>query len=216
MQLINGIYDKEIQEKVLAAGAALPEGGEMTLSEAVKMIQSCEMGKYTHAELSKSTSINRVSEHRKNKDQGRRDGKPATGGGQKSGCGFCGRSNGHARDDCPAKDKKCNNCEKLGHFAAKCRKPKKAKVAEVAAESAPTAAVSTLRAEITELDDDDGDFFGEVTGQINRISVSGAPEASSDEVEFRGASSKAAAVACLLYTSPSPRDQRGSRMPSSA
>ena len=27
---------------------------------------------------------------------------------------------------------------------------------------------------------------------------------------------KAAADACLLYTSPSPRDQRGSRMPSSA
>ena len=26
----------------------------------------------------------------------------------------------------------------------------------------------------------------------------------------------APAVACLLYTSPSPRDQRGSRMPSSA
>ena len=27
---------------------------------------------------------------------------------------------------------------------------------------------------------------------------------------------KAATKACLLYTSPSPRDQRGSRMPSSA
>ena len=27
---------------------------------------------------------------------------------------------------------------------------------------------------------------------------------------------KAAAKPCLLYTSPSPRDQRGSRMPSSA
>ena len=27
---------------------------------------------------------------------------------------------------------------------------------------------------------------------------------------------EALAIACLLYTSPSPRDQRGSRMPSSA
>ena len=37
--------------------------------------------------------------------------------------------------------------------------------------------------------------------------------------EFRDAAAKAnqiSAISCLLYTSPSPRDQRGSRMPSSA
>ena len=33
---------------------------------------------------------------------------------------------------------------------------------------------------------------------------------------FRARFDKAQAKACLLYTSPSPRDQRGSRMPSSA
>ena len=36
-------------------------------------------------------------------------------------------------------------------------------------------------------------------------------------VEIEGGPPKpAASCACLLYTSPSPRDQRGSRMPSSA
>ena len=32
----------------------------------------------------------------------------------------------------------------------------------------------------------------------------------------RGANDMKSSIACLLYTSPSPRDQRGSRMPSSA
>ena len=36
------------------------------------------------------------------------------------------------------------------------------------------------------------------------------------EVELEGVASAAAVLPCLLYTSPSPRDQRGSRMPSSA
>ena len=164
LQLINGIYDKEIQEKVLAAGADLPEGGETTLSEVIKMVQSCEMGKHTHAELSKAGNINRISEHRKNKGQGRQErrDRKSGAGGQSSGCRFCGRLSGHPRDECPAKDKKCNNCGIVSHFATKCRRPKdkgKAKVAEVSSES--TAAVSTLKAEITE-EDDDGDFFGEV------------------------------------------------------
>ena len=36
------------------------------------------------------------------------------------------------------------------------------------------------------------------------------------EAEAAVAAKEATAAACLLYTSPSPRDQRGSRMPSSA
>lgn len=31
----------------------------------------------------------------------------------------CGRV--HKRDQCPAKDKECNKCHKIGHFASKCR-----------------------------------------------------------------------------------------------
>ena len=36
------------------------------------------------------------------------------------------------------------------------------------------------------------------------------------DFEFRGTEPDTRFVTCLLYTSPSPRDQRGSRMPSSA
>ena len=35
-------------------------------------------------------------------------------------------------------------------------------------------------------------------------------------IRQRGSKFKAGSNVCLLYTSPSPRDQRGSRMPSSA
>ena len=37
-----------------------------------------------------------------------------------------------------------------------------------------------------------------------------------DESYYLGGSLPAESYSCLLYTSPSPRDQRGSRMPSSA
>ena len=37
-----------------------------------------------------------------------------------------------------------------------------------------------------------------------------------DPVQFRKQAPGSELYACLLYTSPSPRDQRGSRMPSSA
>ena len=36
------------------------------------------------------------------------------------------------------------------------------------------------------------------------------------DLNIRGVNTPATADTCLLYTSPSPRDQRGSRMPSSA
>ena len=36
------------------------------------------------------------------------------------------------------------------------------------------------------------------------------------ELALRGVGDEADRMGCLLYTSPSPRDQRGSRMPSSA
>lgn len=40
-------------------------------------------------------------------------------------CSWCGRTCIHDRVHCPAKDQKCNNCGKLGHFKAVCRSPAK-------------------------------------------------------------------------------------------
>ena len=46
--------------------------------------------------------------------------------------------------------------------------------------------------------------------------LAGGTEKEADKVEVRFRCSKGDQGSCLLYTSPSPRDQRGSRMPSSA
>ena len=51
-------------------------------------------------------------------------------------------------------------------------------------------------------------------GQIELNDLSGANIIENLQSEFK--SSKINKEICLLYTSPSPRDQRGSRMPSSA
>ena len=99
------------------------------------MVQSCEMRKTTHAKLSRAGNINRISEHKKKKDQGRVDSRGAKPGQSGQGnCGFCGRSR-HPREECPAKEKKCNNCGTVGHFSTKCRKKKDTvKVSEVTGE----------------------------------------------------------------------------------
>ena len=53
-----------------------------------------------------------------------------------------------------------------------------------------------------------GSFFEAVEAGLNTASRSGS--LSAGWAEFKRV------LSCLLYTSPSPRDQRGSRMPSSA
>ena len=51
--------------------------------------------------------------------QGPSPGKDGQGNSQAK-CGLCGRPS-HPRDQCPAKEKTCNQCGTVGHFAAVCR-----------------------------------------------------------------------------------------------
>merc|ERR1712082_187787 len=131
LQLVWGLYSKDIQEKVLAAGAALDEGKEMSLSDVIKMVEAMEMGKATQALVSGSGGACRLSEHQCNKQSGRQQhraqqsnnsqhsGNGARGSSGKS-CGFCGCGS-HDREKCPAKDIVCHKCKKTGHFRDKCR-----------------------------------------------------------------------------------------------
>ena len=40
---------------------------------------------------------------------------------KKRNCGFCGQQNWNPQHTCPAKNAKCNNCQKMGYFARVCR-----------------------------------------------------------------------------------------------
>ena len=160
LQLIRGLEDREIQEKVLAAGAALPEGAELGLAEVVKMVEASESAKATRDLVSGAGGLNRLSDHQRGKQQKRTGQKARTDGGSDNKCGFCGQGP-HDRADCPAKESECNSCGKKGHFAVRCRQKgkdkKKATISEVKdsnAEGKEPAACSVLE-EITE------DYFGD-------------------------------------------------------
>lgn len=44
-----------------------------------------------------------------------------SGGTVKKGCQYCGSQKQHVHKDCPAREKECFSCGKLGHFAKVCR-----------------------------------------------------------------------------------------------
>ena len=92
LQLIHGLIDKDIQEKVLAAGAALEKGAELSLAEVTKMVQADEMGKSTYKQLSNAGGICRLSDHQKVKGFGKENKfKSRTDDKSGSSCKFCGR-----------------------------------------------------------------------------------------------------------------------------
>ena len=66
------------------------------------------------------------------------------------------------------------------------------------------------------LSGDDFGRAGDVYGANNAYGSDGAYRAADDSWRKDDAAPRDYLGACLLYTSPSPRDQRGSRMPSSA
>lgn len=96
LQLIRDLKDNEIQEKVLAAGAALSEGNELSLAEVVKMVEVSESAK-------SSCDLNRLLDHQWGKMQ-KCQGKGKSYGTDlsKSKFGFCGRSQ-HDRSECQPK-----------------------------------------------------------------------------------------------------------------
>ena len=171
LQLVRGLSDKEVQTKVLAAGAAKEEGSEISLAEVVKLVESCEMGKSAGDQISKAGGVYRMSEHLRSKQEKKERLGPESGTGGK--CGYCGRDQ-HPEEQCPAKDIECRKCKMKGHFAAVCKKKKdtRKQVSEVA-ESNTTAEAAGLGmlAEDNGTEEEVSDFFRE----CYKLSVSEFP-----------------------------------------
>ena len=60
------------------------------------------------------------------------------------------------------------------------------------------------------------DIINDITSKYTVLSMQSNDDCAYIDVLERHTTSYTTVQACLLYTSPSPRDQRGSRMPSSA
>ena len=69
---------------------------------------------------------------------------------QQQGCYRCGRTPGHARQNCPAKDARCRKCNRIGHYESVCR-------ANVATVSADADAMDSLESAVDHV------YLGEVS-----------------------------------------------------
>ena len=72
-QLVHRLVDKDIQQKVLAKEAELPEGEEMSLADVVELVEM-EMGKTARALVLSSGGLHRLLEHQKSKQSGGKAG----------------------------------------------------------------------------------------------------------------------------------------------
>lgn len=113
-RLVIGIKDKDLSLK-------LQMTSDLTLKKAVDMARHSELVKQQNSEAGASGHVDEVKS-KVYKNKWKKTQYEAAGGrkeNEKKNCGRCGRR--HARDKCPAKDRECNKCHKIGHFANKCK-----------------------------------------------------------------------------------------------
>ena len=130
-QMICGLHDRDQMERVLQAAAQV-EGGELSLTRVIKLLEALEMGKASQKLVdSNGSSLNRLSQHRKNKDNSRQNAKesrekPRNNKDKPNGCANCG-SKQHSsklsdrRQHCDAFQEECAGCGVMGHYKNLCR-----------------------------------------------------------------------------------------------
>ena len=124
------LVDKHMQEKIFESAASQPEGTPFTLTHALKVAESFEMGKVSQQLVNNGGSegqLSRISQHQQNKRAVRQPQKSNNNSIKDNNkCGNCGKT-GHSsklndrRLNCPAIDKVCGKCKTNGHFSDQCR-----------------------------------------------------------------------------------------------
>ncbi|XP_046857694.1 uncharacterized protein K02A2.6-like [Xenia sp. Carnegie-2017] len=119
-RIVCGIRNQNIKERLLRES-------DLTLPKAVDICRASEVSREQMKSLNDQNSANvdtlgndQLKHGYKGKfhNQKSKNNKPENGRSPKK-CGNCGRI--HEPKSCPAYGKKCNNCQKLGHFAKYCR-----------------------------------------------------------------------------------------------
>ena len=132
--IVQGLEDSEIQERVLAI-AATEEN--LDLKRISEFIYAQETGRESRKLLSADGGLNKLSQYQQEK-RGRSNTLPSNTGrrdraepSNTDSCYYCGnngrgyKSSAEVRKaKCPAYNKKCTKCKKMGHFAKQCRKPR--------------------------------------------------------------------------------------------
>ena len=127
-RLVVGIHDGKLSE-------ALQMDSQLTLDSVVNKITQAERIKDENKELrQQSCQLDSVTKNRKpfNKTYREKGTKSYTFREEKRGkfqrkretCIRCGTKPTHRKENCPAQNAKCRNCNLLGHFAQQCRTKK--------------------------------------------------------------------------------------------
>ena len=115
-----GVEDASLQRKLLEMRP------EPTLQEVIDKCRAWEaaVSASRHAQSSSMNAVKKIdsteSPNSKTRDRNRSKLRSRV-----NRCGYCGKDAHERRDDCPAKDKVCSSCSKMGHFAHVCRYRKK-------------------------------------------------------------------------------------------
>ena len=125
-QLIFGAQDDEDRRRLLEKGSTL------TLDQAIEFMRASENARKDSSGLrgaealsvqqtAKSNYKTQKADARNGSKSGQTSKKPTGGGHQNdSKCIWCGAEKKHTRKECPAHEKECNKCHKLGHFGSVC------------------------------------------------------------------------------------------------
>ena len=125
-QLIFGAQDDEDRRRLLEKGSTL------TLDQAIEFMRASENARKDSSGLrgaealsvqqaAKSNYKKQKADARNGSKSGQTSKKPTGGGHQNdSKCIWCGAEKKHTRKECPAHEKECNKCHKLGNLGSVC------------------------------------------------------------------------------------------------
>ena len=118
-QIIEGLQDGDTIEELLRQK-------KLSLEQTIQICRAHESAKNQREEIKGSraalnvTSAYKAKKKSTNRDRPMAARKQLTHEQQRT-CGRCGSAHGNLPQNCPAFNKTCNKCHKLGHFASLCR-----------------------------------------------------------------------------------------------
>jgi len=151
-QLIRGLYDTEIQEKILAEAA----NRDLTLADITKLAEAIESGKRSSGVLSRAVGLNRIAQDRRQESTGKK-------------CLYCGgpwHQGTNWKKQCKGTGSTCSTCNRKGHLTEVCRSSRKgAKETNAIEAKEPVTPTPAQEGETANLG-----FFCHMTAEIGKLS----------------------------------------------
>ena len=125
-RIVCGIHDDVIRKELL-------QESKLTLESCIALIRSVEITSAQAKSMSRSSTCHSEVNYVRNsnfsaKQRTSKKSSSSSSNTQIQNCKFCGGTHPRSRSSCPASDKECQSCGKVGHFAIKCKFNNKSKV----------------------------------------------------------------------------------------